>query len=251
MLSTFLFSYYGKVEPLDTYTLKSNVNGKVISINSNLEGKTVNNKIVVNVDTFNDKIDLNSLKTQKKSISNQIEFYKNILNEQNSILKIKQDNYEVYKQLKTKSKTEKDLKLLDFISAKISINQTKITLSNLQNQLSSINSNIKKLEKTILDKEIKVDGYLYKLLIDKDDYISYGSPVATVMDISKTKISIFIPINEIEKIKNKAVYINDKKSNFTISKIFKVADEKYVTSYKIEIIGNYDKISDVVKVEFK
>ena len=250
-LSSFLFSYYGKVEPFDTYTLKSNVSGKVISVKKSLESKLVNNEVVVEVDKFDNKVDLKNLITQKEAILQQIEYYKNILNSQMEMLKIKKDNYEIYKNLKTKSKTEKDAKLLDFLSSKIAINQTKITLENLKNQLSSVTANIQKLQKTISDKDIKVDGYLYKLMVDKDDYISFGTPVAVVMDISKVKIELFVPINKIDTIKDKTIYINDKKSNFTISKIFKVADDKFVTSYRVEIVGNYDKISDVVKVEFK
>jgi hypothetical protein len=251
LLTTFLFGYYGKVEPLDTYTIKSNVTGKVLLANSYLEGEDVKNSLIVKVDDFNDKIDLKNLLKQKDILSTQLSLYKNILNEQNQTLDIKKYNYEIYKDLKTKSKIEKDAKFLEYITAKISIEQTKITIENIKNQLSSINASIDKLKKSIKDKLIVVNGYLYQVLVKKDEFISLGSSILTVMDISKTKISIFIPINEIEKIKNRSIYINDKKSNFTISKIFKVADEKYVTSYKVEIIGNYDKISDVVKVEFK
>ena len=71
------------------------------------------------------------------------------------------------------------------------------------------------------------------------------------MDIDKVKIAVFVPIDKIDTIKSKKIYINDKVSNFKIDKIYKVADKKYVTSYKVEIIGKYPNISDIVKVEFK
>ena len=251
MLSSWLFSYYGKVLPIDSYTLKSNVNGQVIFTNKSLEGKSLDNEVVVKVDDFDDEVNLHSFQSQKESVLNQMKFYKNILKEQQNILRIKQDNYKIFKNLKSKSKTEKDAKYLDFISAEISINQTRITLSNLNKELDSIDSNIKKLKKTITDKSIKIKGYLYKLFVDKDDFVTYGSTIAIIKDISKVKIDIFIPINKISTIKDKDVYINGKKSDFVVSKVYKVADEKYVTSYKVELVGSYATISDVVKVEFK
>ncbi len=60
-----------------------------------------------------------------------------------------------------------------------------------------------------------------------------------------------MPINKIDLIKNKVVYINGKKSNFKISKIYKVTDPKYITSYKVELIGNGLKFGDVVRINFK
>jgi hypothetical protein len=87
--------------------------------------------------------------------------------------------------------------------------------------------------------------------VNKGDYIVPGSLLATTMDINKVKLDIYVPINKISTIKNKKIYINGKISDFKINKIYKVADEKFVTSYKVEIVGKYPTISDIVKVEFK
>ena len=64
-------------------------------------------------------------------------------------------------------------------------------------------------------------------------------------------MTIYVPIDEIDKIKNKYIYINGKKSEFKIYKIWNVPDTQYVTSYKVELVGNGLKFGDIVKVEFK
>ena len=71
------------------------------------------------------------------------------------------------------------------------------------------------------------------------------------MDIKRVKLTIYVPIKKIESIKGKKIYINGKESNFVIDKIYKVADEKFITGYKVELVGNYPTLSDIVKVEFK
>ncbi|RUM57848.1 MAG: hypothetical protein DSY40_00480, partial [Nautilia sp.] len=68
---------------------------------------------------------------------------------------------------------------------------------------------------------------------------------------SKEKIYIYVPINKINSIKNKKIYINGKESNFKIAYVKKVADDKFVTSYKVKLVGNYPTISEVVKIDFK
>jgi hypothetical protein len=87
--------------------------------------------------------------------------------------------------------------------------------------------------------------------VNRGDYLNFGTPIATTMDISKQKIYIYVPIDKIETIKNRKIFINGKKSNFKIAYIQKVADKNFVTSYKVKLVGNYPKISDIVKIEFK
>jgi len=74
--------------------------------------------------------------------------------------------------------------------------------------------------------------------------------VARGYDISKQKLYIYVPIDKIDSIKNKKVYINKKRSNFKIYKIWKIPDDKYITSYKVELIGKGLKFGDIVNVSF-
>jgi len=236
LASSIVFGYYGKVEPYQTYNIKADVSGKVIDVNKTAEGRKYNG-IVIKIDDLQNKIDLKNLQTQLKHLEN-------IVQAQKKIVEKKKKTYEIYKILKTKSQIEKDNKFYDYENSLIALNQT-------QNNISNIKSQIAKLKDTITKKSISFKHYIYKIDVNKGDYVSFATPIATTMDISKTKIDIYVPIDKIDSIKNKKIYINEKLSNFKIDKIYKVADTKYTTSYKVELIGRYPKISDIVKVEFK
>ena len=236
LASSLLFGYYGKVEPYQTYNIKSDISGKVIEVNKSSEATNYKG-IVIKIDDYQNKVDLKNLKTQLKN-------FEIIKKSQKAIVKRKKRIYEIYKNLKTKSQIEKDNKFFDYQNSIIALNQTENTISNLKAQIS-------KLEDTISKKNISFKNYIYEIKVNKGDFVNFATPIATTMDIDKVKIAVFVPIDKIDTIKSKKIYINDKVSNFKIDKIYKVADKKYVTSYKVEIIGKYPKISDIVKVEFK
>ena len=235
-LAIFLFGYEGKVEPIKTFNIKSSVSGRVVISNKDLEAKNIKDALIVKID---DKVDLAEL----KNIENQIKILKEEIKNQQEVVKRKKELYERYKNLTSKSLQEKDLKFFDYISSK---NQ----LLNLKSQLSSLKSQRAKIKDLIDKKNIKFSGYLYSILVEKGDYVNIGTPIAIGYDISREKIDIFVPIDKIDEVKGD-VYINGKKSNFKISKIYKVTDTKYITSYKVELVGNGIKIGEVVKVDFK
>ena len=124
-------------------------------------------------------------------------------------------------------------------------------LINLKSQYNNTLANIKKIEDIISKKSIKANGYVFKICVKKDDYVNLGSLIANVYDVSKQKLTIYIPIEEIENIKNKKIYINGKKSNFTIYKIWDVTDDKFITSYKVELVGSGLKFGEIVDIELK
>ena len=236
-VTVFLFAYEAKVEPFETYHIKAAVNGQVVLSKKNLEAKNLNNKLIVKID---DNVEVNEL----KNIQNQINILKEEIKNQEEIVKKKKWLYNRYKNLKSKSLEQKDLKFFDYVAAK---NQ----LLNLKSQLSSLYTNLAKTQDLIDKKNIKFTGYLYEIFVEKGDYVNVGRDIALGYDLSKEKIDIYVPIDKIDTIKNKKVYINGKKSNFKISKIYKVTDTKYITSYKVELVGNGLKFGDIVKVEFK
>ena len=233
----FLFGYKAKVEPFEVYNIKAVVNGKVVIANKDLEATNVKDKLIVKIDDTDNKIDLENLKNQLKLLKEQI-------NNQEVVVKRKKDIHKRYEKLKTRSQTEKDLKFFDYIS---SLNQ----LISLKSQYNNTLANIKKIKDIINKKSIKVNGYVFKIHVKKDDYVNLGSLIANVYDISKQKLTIYVPIEEIENIKDKKVYINGKKSNFKIYKIWDVTDDKFVTSYKVELVGNGLKFGEIVNIELK
>lgn len=231
-----LFAFNARVEPFDVFLIKSSVAGSVTAIKKEVEAKEYKG-IIVKIDDKQEQIELKNLKTQAK-------FLKEEIKNQELIVKRKYDTYKRYEELKTKSLDEKNIKFYDYISAK---NQ----LINLKTQLNNTLSSIEKLKDTINKKNIIVNGYINKILVNKGDYIAPGTPIVEVDDIKKQKLVIYVPIDEIENIKNKKIYINNKPSNFRVYKVWVVPDSKYITSYKVELIGSGLKLGEIVKVSFK
>jgi len=237
IIAVFAFAYEAKVEPFDIYKIKASVSGKIVKADKNFEAKSVKNRLIVKIDDKQNLIDLKNSEAQLKILKEEI------IN-QSAVVKRKKRIYEKYKTLKTKSQNEKDLKFYDYIAAK---NQ----LLNLKSQFNNTSANIEKLKDTISKKNIEVSGYVYKIYINKNDYASPGVLIADVYDISRQKLTIFVPIEEIEGIENKKIYINGKLSGFKIHKIWKVPDTQYVTSYRVELVGKGLKLGEIVKVELK
>jgi len=236
-VAVLLFSYSARVEPFDTFNIKASVGGKVIKTYKNLEDENLKNSLIVKLDDKQELIEL-------KNIKNQIEILKQKIKNQKEIVKRKKSIYERYKHLKTKSLETKNMKFYDYINAK---NQ----LLTLQSSLSNLIANKEKLQDIINKKNIKYSGYLSEITVSKDDYVAPGMIVAKGYDISRQKLYIYVPINKIDTVKNKKIYINNKLSNFKIYKTWIVPDSKYITSYKVELIGNGLKFGDIVDVEFK
>jgi ribosomal protein L10 len=188
----------------------------------------------VRLDDSDELINLANLKESLKVLEKE---YENLY----EVVKRKKEIYEKYKKLTTKSQIEKDLKFFDYMN---NFNQ----LLNLKSQIINTKFNIKKLKNTISKKRIKATGYVNKIYVNKDDYVVPGSLIAEINDLSKQKLIVYVPIDE--KI-GKYVYINGKKSNFKIYKKWRVTDSNFVTSYKIEIVGNGLKWGEIVRVDFK
>ncbi|ACM93502.1 conserved hypothetical protein [Nautilia profundicola AmH] len=233
----FLFAYEAKVEPFDIYKIKASVAGEVVKADKTLEAKNIKDSLIVKIDDKQNLIDLKNLQAQVKILNEEI------IN-QRAVVKRKKRVYEKYQNLKTKSQNEKDMKFYDYMNA---LNQ----LLNLESQFNNTLANIQKLKDTISKKNIEVKGYVYKIYVNEGDYVAPGVLIADVYDVTKQKLVIYIPIDESGKLRNKTIYINGKPSNFKIYKVWNVPDTQYVTSYKVELIGNGLKYGEIVSVELK
>ncbi|MEA3513521.1 MAG: hypothetical protein U9R37_07945 [Campylobacterota bacterium] len=227
LVSSILFSseYYAKIEPINTYNVKSSVAGKITFVNNDKESKTVKSDTIVKIDSKINKIDL---KQSEIKLSNLKE-----------ILKLEQSTLESYKKVSSKSKFDKD-------------NQ-KIKILNIISSISDLETKIATLEDTISNKTlIEKNRYIYNIAVEVADYVNPGTLLYSTMDLSKGKLEIFIPISQADDIKNKTIYIDGAKTDLTISKLYTVADTKHISSYKCEIIiPTPEKFSKLVKIEFK
>ena len=221
----FAMEYYAKVEPLNSYIIKSSVNGKVIFVNTKIEGKKANTSTIIKIDSDVNEVELQQTKSK--------------LNSMNSMIDLEDKNHQRLKKVTSKSGFEKD-------------NQ-KIKVLNLQSQKSDLLIKIATLKDTIENKKLmEKNTYIYNISVKEGDYVTPGTVLYETKDLSKGKVEIFIPIADAQVIANKTIYIDDKKSDLKIDKIYKVADDKHISSYKCEIIiPNVAQFSRLVKIEFK
>ncbi len=255
LCGTILFGdvYYAKLEPLESYVIKSDVAGKIIYSDVSKEGKYVKDALVVKIDDKTDKDDLKNSVKKLESLKKLVELKKeNINNLQKSYL-IRKRNYDRIKNLKTKSNFEKDTQLLSVIAANSSLIAAKESLISLENQIKDLEYEIFVLKDRISKKNIIIkDRYIYKLNIKKGDYVSPGATLMQTMDISKAKATIYLSYEDKENLSKRSIYINGKKSDIKFYKVWDIADSVNISSYKAEILLPRPKeFSKVVKIELR
>ena len=90
-------------------------------------------------------------------------------------------------------------------------------------------------------------------MVRTGDFVAPGSPLAQVADVSKAKLVLFLEPDELESIEEKIVYLDGIKTEYKVNKVWKVADEKFISSYRAEIYVSAPKemFSKLLKVEIK
>jgi hypothetical protein len=223
--STFAAEFYAKLEPIESYTIKSSVSGKVIYSNDEIEGKQAHNSKIMELDSYVDKIDLKQTQNKLKAI--------------NRIIKLEDKNYKRLLMVKSKSGYEKDNQKIKVINLETSKADLLIKIANLKDSIKN---------KLLVEK----NTYIYNIAVKKGDYVNAGTLLYEAKDLSKGKLEIFIPIADVEKLKTKTIYLDGKKTDLKLDKVYDVADSKHISSYKAKIIINHPKVfSRLVKIEFK
>lgn len=222
---SFANEYYAKLEPFQSYKVKSSVSGKVIYTNDEIEGKFSNNSLVVQLDSKINEIDLEQSRNKLKYI--------------NEMIEIESNNYERLKKVSSKSVFEKDAQ--------------KLKVVNLQSTKADMIIKIENLKDTIENKKlVEKSNYIYNIAVKKGDYVNPGTLLYEAKDLSKGKLEFFVPISLINTIKNKDIYLDGLKSDIKINKIYDIADSSHISSYKVElIVNNANTFSRLVKIEFK
>ncbi len=72
-------------------------------------------------------------------------------------------------------------------------------------------------------------------------------------DLTKAKLILYLEEDELKDIEKRKVFINGSETNLKISKIWKVTDKKFISSYRAEIVIREPKyrFSTLLKVELK
>ncbi len=223
--SSFANEFYAKLEPIESFQVKSSVSGKVVYSNEQIEGKKAKNTKIIEIDSYVDRIDLEQSNNKLKAI--------------NEMMKIEENNYNRLLKVSSKSGFEKDtqkVKVINFQTTKADI---LIRIANLKDSI----KNKKLIEKS---------NYIYNIAVKKGNYVTPGTLLYESKDLSRGKLEIYVPIADIEIIKNKKIYIDGKETALKIDKIFNVADSLHISSYKVKILIDKPKVfSRLVKIEFK
>ena len=255
MLQTTLYAkvHYAKVEPAERTTIKSSISGAVDRVNLSLEGRVAEDSVVVHIDDKIDKANLKATKSSLKLLRESLDLNEHILKGLSKIRANKKSYYNRVSNLKTSSRVLKDNSYDSYINASNQMLATKEKVINLKKQILDLEHKQITLSDGISKKSIQVSGkYIYNIMVREGGFATPGMPLLVADDLSKAKLVLYLDRDELEGINKKSIYIDDNKTDLKFAKIWSVADEKFVSSYRAEIITEpIFKFSKLVKVEMK
>ena len=246
--------HYAKVEPYESIVLKSSVSALVLEVDLEAEGQMIDGKRVIFLDDSLDQVNLKSSKESIVLLQQMHDINNDIATSLSDTVKRQEGYYNRINKLSTASKTQKDNAYSSFTSAKTQYLSTREKIINLEKQILDLKYKVVQLEDSIAKKSIVLENkYLYKLMVRKGDFVNPGTALAEVKDASKAKLVLFLEPEELDAIDQKIVYLDGEKTEYKVNKVWKVADEKFISSYRAEIYMPAPKgvFSKLMKVEIK
>jgi multidrug efflux pump subunit AcrA (membrane-fusion protein) len=245
--------YYAKVEPYELRKISSNVSGEVLFTDDDMLGKKLSKKPYIIIDSQLDRDELKALETK-------LEFYKKTLHSNEVILKnlqktlsLKRKNYDRVKSLKIKSQIEKDNEYYNLISSENSYINIQKETNNLRINIADLQLRKKQLLKSIKDKSLEAEGFvLYSIAVKPGQVVSFATPLATIADTSKALLTLYLDDEDLANLDKKTIYIDDKRTDYKIDRVVRIADTKNISKYKAQIIIKAPKVfSKLAKIELK
>jgi len=246
--------HYAKVEPYESVTLKSAVSAEVMMVDLDAEGKLVEEAEIIHLDDRLDKADLTASQQSLGFLKRMLEINREIVQSLADALKRQKGYFDRLNRLSTASKTQKDTAFSSFVAAKNQYLSTQEKIETLKKQILDMEYKIERLKDSIEKKNIRLKKrYLYKLAVRKGDFVNPGSPLATIQDLSRGKLTLFLEPSELKDVQKKKVFIDGKETPYRVDKVWHVADEKFISSYRVEIYVKKPEgyFSKLVKVELK
>jgi len=255
ILSSVLFSkvYYAKVEPYEIRNISSEVSGLVVFVDKDMLGKKLSSKPYIRIDSIVDTKDLKYTKEKITYVKNTIKSNEKVLANLQELLKRKRLNYDKVKVLKIKSSVEKDREFYELISSENQFLNTQKEIYSLKTQLADLNLRAISLKRSINDKNLKAKGLvLYSWSVEVGQVVGMSTPLAKVADISRALLTIYLDEEDLVEVSKKSIYLNGVKTEYNISRVLNIADEKNISKYMAQIIIKSPKIfSKLVQVELK
>ena len=252
----FIFAkvHYAKVEPYESVSLKSSVSALVMDVNLHAEGEMIANERVIYLGDSLDKVNLKISKESVVLLEEMLVINKDIAQSLSETVNRQEGYYTRINRLSTASKAQKDNAYSSFTSAKTQHLNTKEKILSLEKQILDIKYKIAQLEDSIEKKSIVLhDKYLHEIMVRKGDFVNAGSVLAKIADISRAKLVLFLDADEVNMIENKTVYLDDNQTAYKVDKVWKITDEKFISSYRAEIYipAPSKTFSNLIKVEIK
>ena len=255
VLQTTLFAkvHYAKVEPVERTTIKSSISGAIDKVDLLVEGHIAEDSAIIHIDDKMDRVNLKSTQSSLELLNESLKLNLDILDGLKDIQANKKSYYRRVSNLRTSSRVLKDNSYDAYISSSNQMLATKEKVINLKKQILDLEQKVTLLSDSISKKSISADGkYIYSIMVREGGYATPGMPLLIVDDLSMAKLVVYLDRNELDGIEDKSIYIDDKKTDLKFTKIWSVADEKFVSSYRAEIITKpLFKFSKLVKIEMK
>ena len=245
--------YYAKVEPYEIRTISSNVSGLVVFSDEQKEGSRLGKKDYIVIDDELDGIEQKKVLKKIELLHVTLKLNEDLKENYEEILKRKGENYTRIKDLKIKSSVEKDRDFYDLVASENSLISIEKEIISLQTQINDLQLRAAQLKRTIADKHLSAKGFiLYKLMVKPGQVVVPGTALAKIADTSRALITLYISAEEMAHINEKVLYINGQKSSYTIDRIWNIADEQHLSSYKAQVIMKAPKqFSGLLKVELR
>ena len=246
--------HYAKLEPFETYAIKSSVTGSVIKADESQEGGFGSDSVIIQIDDKVDRAQYKSLQQSLELLKKSLSLTQKMLDNSKTVFERDFDYYSRIKDLKTKSKTEKDKIYAAMIASKNQILNFKQNITTLKRQIADTKYQLARLNDILKKKAIKAKNlYIYKVIAKEGDYVNPGVLLLKVMDLSKGRLTLYVDADEAKDISKKKIYINDKLTNYKVDKLIRVADETHISAYRVEIIVDNPNnlFSRLLKVEIK
>jgi hypothetical protein len=220
-----------QVEPYQTHTVQSEIAGivKKIALDKEFSYVTKGTKIV-ELDTEVEDISISQISKKIVSIK--------------EALQLKREN------LKNKSKI-RQISKYDINRETLAVLDTKISLYSAEMEL--------KLKKSNREKKIFYlsNGYLGKIYVDEFEFVGFGGKLFEYYDFSKSRIDIYVNIDEVENIREKKIFLDGVEAqDWYIEKVSKIKDAKRISTVLVRLVKNNPnpktaEFKKIYKVEFR
>ena len=246
--------HYAKVEPYESVVMKSAVSGLVTEVDLASEGTVVGSKRVVHIDDTLDKKNLQNTKKSMELLEKMLHINKKIATGLKGSVARQESYYSRLSGLSTASKTQKDNAYSALTASKTQYLSTKEKIMSLEKQILDMRYKVAQLEDSVVKKSLVLKHkYVYQFLVKEGDFVAPGSPLVSVKDTTRAKLVLFLDADEVLDVETKKVYLDDVETEYKVAKVWKMADEKFISSYRAEIyIPSPEKMfSKLIKVEIK